>query len=234
MSLNDLLPLLFVAAFVVNAIVRGRRAQRRREVTREREPAPGREASPRPEPRTDPGAEDRPRRAEAGEDGGADGGANGSAGDDLQSRIEEARRRVREAMGDTTGGEPAGGGHAEATRPQTPTTGRPGGTSAPAAGGFLGREGTDVSRAEPAAPGPTLGRQGPPSRDTASAKPSEPRIPKVARRRHPSRSAKLRAAKGLGTDRDDIVRGFVWSVVFEDPVANRMRRRRTISPRRSP
>lgn len=251
MSLNDLLPLLFVAAFVVNAIVRGRQAQKRREASRKRGERPGtpsargqgpggrqaREVRADTAPRGDPpGAGGAGRPAQVGRDASdAD-----SQGDDLMRRIEEARRRVREAMGE--GGSEATREPASARR-DAPAPGGPpagglgGGPSPPTPSpGTLGHGSmfTGPRRAPevPASVPTFLGREGvrEPSGPIGDVAPDAPRVARLGK---PAGSARLRAAHGLGSNRDDIVRGFVWSVVLQEPVAVRMRRR-SVSPRRSP
>lgn len=221
MSLNDLLPLLFVIALVVNAVVRGRQAQRRKG------PRPG-ETTP---PARDTG--DRRTAAEAPrpEDAPSRGDAGGPPGDELRSRIEEARRRVREAMGEAEEAprrEPARGQRGPSVTGAGPTTSPTTGGMAPGSMFSGPRPTPDAPRAEVDS---FLGREGvrrPPAERVAEV---TSRAPTVTRLGAPPGSARLRAAKGLGTSRSDIVRGFVWSVVFEDPVAIRMRRR-TVSPRR--
>lgn len=233
MSIADLLPLLFVAAFVVNAVIRGRQAQRSREASRERR-------ANRPTARSET---DRPDASGAGPSQGRVTGGTGSegteggdsAGDDLMRRIEEARRRVREAMGE---GEeaPRGGPERAGGAPSAPTVSGGGPTSNTAGGMSAGSmfTGPRTTPGAPAAPVPDfLGREGEPVGTEEPPRVARRAAPTVTRRAGPPGSARLRAAKGLGADRDDIVRGFVWSVVFQEPVAISMRRR-TVSPRRSP
>lgn len=214
MSLDDLLPLLLVAFFVVNAFLRGGRSRRRRGGQQ-------------------PGSGAPPSSPSSGT--GSTGSAPSDSGDpsrpdDLASRLEEARRRVQQARGQ--GGQQASSTQPSAT-PQPATsssTYAPGpasrggapasGTSGPAT--FLGREGaTPVAsgRGGPIQAGGFLGREGPPPRRT---KRQDAAV--VRKRAREERSARLPAA-GIDLDPDDIVRGVVWREILGPPVAARRWRR---------
>jgi hypothetical protein len=226
-SLDDLLPLLLVAFFIVNAFLRGGRGRRSRGSGTPR----GRGAAPAP-----PAA------------GDASTSEATNAGDELAKRLEEARRRVRASTeSGSQGGSraPAGsspapsGPAASPPRPAAPTpqssAGRPAASSpaprqsAPAPlPAFLGREGTAAPRsdaARAATPG-FLGREG--------SSPVVRRTPAPDARTRPTgdRSARLPAAVGIGIDPDDVVRGVIWSEVLGPPLSARPRRR-TVSRRRS-
>jgi hypothetical protein len=222
-SLDDLLPLLLVAFFIVNAFLRGGRRQRSR----------GQGAPPARPPRG---------RGQASSGGPQAGDAAPSTStnveDVLAKRLEEARRRVRAS---TEGG--AKGAGTESSTAASPASSPPRSStsaSAPAAApsaparstpsaplpAFLGREGTAPKRdGQPPASG-FLGREGPPP---STRRPSG----REARTRTTEeRSARLPAAVGIAIDPDDVVRGVIWSEVLGPPLAARPRRR-TVSRRRS-
>ncbi|MDZ7800721.1 MAG: hypothetical protein U5K81_08015 [Trueperaceae bacterium] len=240
MSLNDLLPLLLLAAFVLNIVVRARRQRQRggSEPTRPGRPTsrPGERPAPRPEAGPDP--------AHGSAERTAGGSASTAQGDRPTNVLEEARRRVREAMAEESGDAPPArrAPSAEASpggRQAAPVSGRqgqqrPSGAAGPSPQrphaappqGFLGREGQSGS-----APGQQRSQE--PGRETiASRMKGESTVPVVERRGARKGSARLRAAEGLGRDRRDVVRGFVWSLVLGEPSSRRFRPRRKVSPRR--
>lgn len=238
MSLDDLLPLLLVAAFVINAVLRGRRASQRG-----RRAPPQRRGPPAPGRATGDAAGGAPEAARPSAIGPSTEGR--PAQDEMTRRLDEARRRVREAAGsasprteaDAGSARPAaasgpGGGASGAGRPPPPTVApatAPTVSPATPPAGFLGREGVAPSPSRTAAADGFLGREG------------MPRAPRTAPRRHGeagrrplvAASARLPAASVLGTEPEDVVRGVVWSVVLGEPVATRLRRRK-VSQRRSP
>ncbi len=231
MSLDDLLPLLLVAAFVLNAVLRRRRSSGQgRGTPRKRAGTP--EGSEKPAS-TSPSA---PSSTSASTSASSTSSApSPSSADDLAGRLEEARRRVRQASGagQQGPGQPSVGqqtaGQQTASRPSAGSTGA-GRASAPPPPGFLGREGM------PRPPSPTppppagfLGREGAPAARVTKRRPQGD----VGRRTGRPGSATLPDALGLvGLRPDDVVRGLVWSEVLGRPAGARLRRRK-VSPRRS-
>lgn len=230
MSIDDLLPLIFVAWFLVSLVQRGQRNARRR----------GRNAPPPSAPEGTP----RETAGDASPSLDADtprGG--GSMLDELERRILEAQRRVAEASGDAPANAPTGtaGGEGAEPRPSavgsttvatTPSqaparptalpTGAPTVLQSPrpavggAGQGFLGREGLPPSRsAASRPPAGFLGREG------SSGPPSR-------RAEVPSKVVRpaTKAAPALfPLQESDVVRGVVWSTVLGEPAARRFRRR---------
>lgn len=229
MNLNDLLPLLFVLLLVGSSLLRRGRGGPPRRPPGERPEAPPRGPTPAEETRTT--TERHPGQGREASPGGGDEPLG-----ELRSRLEEARRRVREAAG----GEQASTGPATAERtpggslaggaPERPASlGRPT-HHAPsrAADEAERRRQADHARRHMERP---AGDRGPLESAPPMQRRTRGRPRKAARRTGTAGSAKLSAAELLAFEREDIVRGFVWSVIFSDPVAPR---RRKVSPRRLP
>lgn len=267
MSLDDLLPLLLVAFFVVNAFLRGgrsRRSGRGRSKTGAPPSAPargtgrsGEAADAGPASPSKPGSTatpSSPASSSPPSSASETGRAGRSLQDDLSARLDEARRRVRQARGEGASQTSSQAGSSQAgssqsPSPQSPPLSRASGSPQAAqasqstrpasyAPGPAARGGTPASSSSGPAPPlgrernapPTgfLGREGPQQR-----RPQRPAAP-VARTRRPSEaSARLPAAVGIDLDPDDIVRGMVWSEILSPPVAAR-RWRRHASRRPSP
>ena len=232
MSLDDLLPILLVAAFVLNAVLRRRRSS-----------GQGR-GTPRKGAGTPDSGETTSTTASSTSASTSTSGPSSSSSDDLAGRLEEARRRVQQASG--TGQQSAGQqragqqgagqqGSAQQGSAQRGAgargigqtgSGRPSGPPP----GFLGREGTPRPPT-PSAPPPAgfLGREGAPDSRVTKRSPRGD----VGRRTRRSGSATLPDAFGLvGLGPDDVVRGLVWSEVLGKPASARLRRRK-VSQRRS-
>jgi hypothetical protein len=230
-SLDDLLPLLLVAFFIVNAFLRGGRGRRSR----------GQGAPPARPPRGR-------GQASTGSSAPADAPASEARDveDVLAKRLEEARRRVQAST--RSGSQDGASGPSRTTSPQsatTPSTPSRSATAAPQAS--AGPAAPTSARTAPSAPLPAfLGREGiSPRSDDRNAPPpgflGREGAPSVARRPPPrdartraarERSARLPATVGFGIDPDDVVRGIIWSEVLGPPLSAR-RRRRTVSRRRS-
>lgn len=249
MSIDDLITLLLVILFVVVPLLRGvlgRLSGAGRSEAEGDEQGPARPADTRPGRRQMGG-----ERADTG-GASAGGDARGSGPEpasELQRRIEEARRRVREAQegaGRAERREPeasrapsagpaaeegrraasAGGGGRQA--PQAPQP--PSGPRSPApSGGFLGREGTAISTAGTA--GGFLGREG--ISPSASVVRKSAPVPSLRRTRG-RKGARLSRDRVVSLAGDDIVRGIVWHQILSEPKSARWRRRRKPSARRSP
>ncbi len=234
MSLDDLLPLIFVAWFLVSLVQRGQRNARRR----------GRAAPQRDVPAPAP----RSAEASQGDTTRPDGeGASGNMLDELERRILDAQRRVADATGGSSGratdetarGDASRGGTRGAAptaqaststpaastlpsgsptllRPPRPAPPTPPTPSAPGNQGFLGREGsTTAAQAAASGAGSFLGREGVPPRAPQAARPRQTAA-KAAREDEPA-FLPLRGS--------DVVRGLVWSTVLGEPVARRSLRR---------
>lgn len=223
MSLDDLLPLLLVAAFVLNAVLRRRRSS-----------GQGR-GTPRKGAGT-PGKSGRPASASTSTSAstsasGPSSAPSSSSADELAGRLEEARRRVQQASGaGQQSADQQSAGQQSAGRQVAGQTGAGRGSAPTPSPGFLGREGTPRTHS-PAAPPPAgfLGREGAPAARVMKRSPRSD----VGRRTGRSGSATLPDALGLvGVGPDDVVRGLVWSVVLGRPASARLRRRK-VSPRRS-
>lgn len=239
MNAGDLISLLLVLLFVASAFF-GRGSNRtgtggerppRRPDTVDEEPA-----------RERPAPEAPPRRSEGSGPARAEGDGGGP-GEDLRKRLEEARRRVREAA--------SGEGEVQDRRPSAER----GGTLA--GGGGPGPDARAPSEAPaPQAPGRTA--QGPGRPGGGRAEPRRTPSPREARgaweeasspwqqaRRDPwaartqarradeRRSARLSAAELLDDRPRSVVRGYVWSVILSEP-AYPSTLRRKVSRRRSP
>jgi len=233
-SLDDLLPILLVAAFVLNAVLRRRRSSGQgRGTPRKGAGTPGRGDT------TSTTASSTSTSAST-----STSGPPSSSADDLAGRLEEARRRVRQASGagqQSAGQQRAGQQGAGQQGAGQQGSGQQGagargigqtGSSRPSVPppGFLGREGTPRPPT-PSAPPPAgfLGREGAPDSRVTKRSPRGD----VGRRTRRSGSATLPDALGLvGLGPDDVVRGLVWSEVLGKPASARLRRRK-VSQRRS-
>ena len=234
MSLDDLLPILLVAAFVLNAVLRRRRSSGQGRGT----PRKGAGTPGRADTTSTTASSTSSSTTASTSSAGPSSSAPSSSADDLAGRLEEARRRVQQA----SGGQQGPGRQSAGQQGAGQAAGRQGaggrgigqtGTSRPSAPpqGFLGREGTPPRTPAPAAPQPAgfLGREGTPAAKVMKRAPRSD----AGRRTGRSGSATLPDALGLvGLEPDDVVRGLVWSEVLGRPASARLRRRK-VSPRRS-
>ncbi len=233
MSLDDLLPLIFLAIFVLNVLLRGRRGGAGRRPSRR---APN---APRPTQET-PTQEAPPQGAETAPAPPAD--------DPLARRLEEARRRVRQATGGgdapttptsagpTSAPSPAPSaapspqartpGSTPASTTPTPTPGAPPSLGTPGRGPGVPPGGPTPPTSGPRRPTPTptsgasLGREGVPASRTARRRP-----PPSAWGVPPATRSALADAARVRPTREDVARGIVWNVVLGEPASRRLRRR---------
>ena len=229
MSLDDLLPILLVAAFVLNAVLRRRRSSGQGRGT----PRKGAGTPGRADTTSTTASSTSSSTTASTSSAGPSSSAPSSSADDLAGRLEEARRRVQQASGGQQGPGRQSAGQAAGRQGAGGRGIGQTGTSRPSAPpqGFLGREGTPPRTPAPAAPQPAgfLGREGTPAAKVMKRAPRSD----AGRRTGRSGSATLPDALGLvGLEPDDVVRGLVWSEVLGRPASARLRRRK-VSPRRS-
>lgn len=230
MSLDDLLPILFVAFFVVNAFLRGGRRSRRSK-------GKGQQGKGQSTRAGTPGSSPSPGGGQASTTSTPEAPPERSFSDDLAKRLEEARRRVQQAgRGDassSTASSTASSSTSSASAADT-SIGGSGSRSISGVGSspapppsrpppsFLGREGRASNEPEPTSQsgqGGFLGREGPrprraPKRALVATTPTSK-----------DDSATLRAAGTIGFEPNDLVRGVIWSEVLGPPIAARTWRR---------
>ena len=183
-----------------------------------------RQGRPQQPPQRRGRSDDRGTTADTGRD-------SGGAGDDFTRRLEEARRRVQEAM--NGGGDSSSPRQSEQReRPSSsdlfpsldekqPARGQQGGPDQPRAPfGGLGREG--VSRQRPASQQGTMTKQSSVDRTELGAAP-----PLRVQRLKPRKSSKIDRQRGiLEFDRRSVMQGIIWREILDEPLAKRRRKLR--------
>lgn len=186
-----------------------------------------------------PGPEGRAggRPSTAGVPAGVPGGGRADAGGDseLERRLADARRRVREALGESGDEAAREAGAREAGAPGRasstgPAAGSPTAGPFPDPGQFPGRQAAEAAR-QRRLPAPFLGREGQPGDE--GVVPGRRRAPPpVTPMQPPARPRAARLPGGrVPVSPSDIVQGIVWHQILSEPVAKRPRRRRPSPPR---
>ena len=196
MNFDLLATIFFILLFVVGPLLqRGQRGQQRR-------PPPGRGTRPGGREAGAP-----PPRPDADREG------------PLSERLEEARRRVLEAMG-------------EQPRSEAPTQPQPAPRGAPSRPDLDWQRGVDWQQkgvewqevVKPVESFMTSRQQRSSLRGESGQVISAPPL-RTERRRKPRRTAKLAVGQGFGTSGDAILNGIIWHEILSEPVSRRGNRR---------
>lgn len=230
-----ILLIIFVVIPLVNGLIRGRRGG-----------TPPAGPSPRPsQPSARPAQTvQRQKREDQREDRSAERGSQERDPDPFSRRLEEARRRVQEAVG---GGEvsqnpqpsspppllfPPFEEPRRAGRPQTPPATAPNGSRG-GRGLEMGGRGLELGgqglEGMPITGVPRTGSE--PRRDVPSRVRKEKQAPPLRVQRNlGKRSARMSNGEFLELEKDDIFRGIVWHQILSEPLSKANRRRLSRRP----